>query len=245
MTFNNIKRITIQVEKFDGIIWLFQILFLTLQKIIIMKRISLLFVAALCLMSAQAQTIKEVADSVKNATKAGNIKSMVSTVKGAFETKVLNAEKLVGTWVYVKPAVLSTSGRILRKLAMKSFGDDMEKLLNNYFERVHVTAENTFLTIHANGTYTSSFAGEEISGLWMADNDKLRLAAKNVQVAEMTTRMEHNDTLTLVMDTSIILEEIKEHGGMKDNKTNKTLVKLSKHVKKLKSGYMLVRKKKK
>jgi hypothetical protein len=85
--------------------------------------------------------------------------------------------------------------------------------------------------------------GDDTTGTWMADGDKLRFAVKNVQTTEVTTRMEHTDTLSLVMDTSILLKEIQGHGGISDSKTNKELVKLAKHVKNLKSGFILTRKK--
>ena len=55
--------------------------------------------------------------------------------------------------------------------------------------------------------------------------------------------MEHSDTLSLVMNTALILKEIQEHGGISDSKTNKSLIKLSKKVKLLESGFVLARKK--
>ena len=45
------------------------------------------------------------------------------------------------------------------------------------------------------------------------------------------------------MDTSTLLQEIQEHGGISDSKANKELVKLSRQVKNLKSGFLLSRKK--
>ena len=59
----------------------------------------------------------------------------------------------------------------------------------------------------------------------------------------MSSHMEHSDTLSLVMNTALILKEIQEHGGISDSKTNKSLIKLSKKVKLLESGFVLARKK--
>ena len=52
-----------------------------------MRKILLLFFAVLVVTTGRAQTVKEVRDSVKAATKAGSIKKMASTVKGAFAAK--------------------------------------------------------------------------------------------------------------------------------------------------------------
>lgn len=207
-----------------------------------MKRIIILLATALSLITANAQIVKEVMDSVKSGTKTGNVKTMVSSVKGALSNKAVNAEKIVGTWQYVKPVVLSTSGRILSKLAANSIDDKLEDQLNKYCERAHVSAGNTYFEIRENGTYTYSFVDKKTSGTWMADGDKMRFAVKNVQAVEMVSRMEHNDTLALVMDTSVLIKEIQEQGGLSDSKANNGLIKLSKQVKKMKSGFLLVRK---
>ena len=208
-----------------------------------MKRMIFLLAAALSLTTADCQTVNEVTDSVKSARKSGNVKTIVSTVKGAFSTKDVDTEKIIGTWVYVKPVVISTTKNVLSKMATNSVAPKLEAQLNKYCEKAKVSAANTYFKIRANGTYTYTFVGDETTGTWMADGDKLRFAVKNVQSTEVTSRMEHTDTLSLVMDTSILLKEIQGHGGISDSKTNKELVKLAKHVKNLKSGFILTRKK--
>ena len=98
-----------------------------------MKRIVLLIFAALLLTTGYAQKAKEVRDSVKAATKSGNLKTMASTVKGAFAAKSAAAEELVDTWVYVEPAVLSTSNRMLRKMAGNAVAGKVEKMIDDYY----------------------------------------------------------------------------------------------------------------
>lgn len=207
-----------------------------------MRRILLLFFAVLLLTTGRAQTVKEVRDSVKAATKSGNIKKMASTVKGAFAAKSAEAEELVDTWVYVEPAVLSTSNKMLRKMAGNAVAGKVEKMIDDYYERAHVTSENTFYTFNSNGTYSRSLAGRKISGTWMTAGEHVLLAVKNVQISAMTSHLE-NDTLMLVADLSKTLGEIQKLGGFSDSKTNNTLLKLAKHIKGLKIGFLLVRRK--
>jgi hypothetical protein len=207
-----------------------------------MKRIVLVIFAAFLLTTGHAQTVKEVRDSVKAATKSGNLKTMASTVKGAFAAKSAEAEQLVDTWVYVEPAVLSTSNRMLRKMAGNAVAGKVEKMIDDYYERANVTPENTYYTFHSNGTYSRSLAGKTISGNWMTAGEHVLLAVKNVQVSAMTSHLE-NDTLMLVADLSKTLGELQKLGGFSDTKTNNTLLKLAKNIKGLKIGFLLARRK--
>ena len=207
-----------------------------------MKRIVLLIFAALLLTTGYAQKAKEVRDSVKAATKSGNLKTMASTVKGAFAAKSAEAEQLVDTWVYVEPAVLSTSNRMLRKMAGNAVAGKVEKMIRDNYERANLNSQNTFYTFNSNGTFSRSLAGKSVTGTWMTSGEQVMLAVKNVQISAMTSHLE-KDTLILVADLSKTLGEIQELGGYSDTKTNKTLFKLAKNIKGLKIGFMLARRK--
>ena len=89
---------------------------------------------------------------------------MVSSVKGALSTKSVDAEKIVGTWLYVKPVVISASGNMLSDLATGSIARKVENQLNKYLERVHASADNIYFKILKNGTYSYAFVGEKFSG---------------------------------------------------------------------------------
>ena len=206
-----------------------------------MRRTILFLFALLSLMTAGAQTVKEVRDSVKSATKSGNLKEMAATLKGAFAAKSAKAEELVGTWVYLEPAVLATSDRMLSKMAGNAVADKVKNIVDDYFNRANITSENTHFTFNGNGTYSRSLAGKDISGTWMTAGEHVLLAVKNVQLVAMTSHME-SDTLTLVAELSNTLGDIQKLGGFSDSKTNKTLVKLTKRLKFVQIGFLLTRK---
>ena len=206
-----------------------------------MRRTIVFLVALLSLMTAGAQTVKEVRDSVKSATKSGNLKKMAATLKGAFAAKSAKAEELVGTWVYLEPAVLATSDRMLSKMAGNAVADKVKNIVDDYFNRANITPENTHFTFNENGTYSRSLAGKDISGTWMTAGEHVLLAVKNVQLVAMTSHME-SDTLTLVAELSNTLGDIQKLGGFSDSKTNKTLVKLTKRLKFVQIGFLLTRK---
>jgi hypothetical protein len=207
-----------------------------------MKKRVILLLALMAAMTTKAQTVGEITDSVKAGLKAGSVKDAVNTVKGAFEKKSAEASQMVGTWTFVEPAVMVTSGRLLAKAAGNLVDDKLEKLLDDYFKRSNVTPQNTSITFRKDGTFSRSVAGRKRQGVWMVGGEKVYLGVDNVQTAAMTSHME-KDTLTLVVETSRIMEAFQALGALSDSKTNNALIKLSKNLKGVEAGFVLARKK--
>lgn len=203
-----------------------------------------LFVLGLMLMvtnSVAAQTVKEVADSVKSGVKSGNVKTMVNTVKDAFKAKAATAETLVGTWKYVEPAVLVTSGNLLMKAAGNATAGRLEKLLTEYIEKTEISPENTFITFHEDGTFERSVADRKAKGVWMVNGEKLLLAIQNVQTASLTTHLEDGQ-LTLVIQAARVLQMMQTLGALSDSKATKALVKVSKKLSGIEGGFLFEKK---
>lgn len=192
----------------------------------------------------QAQTVKEVVDSVKSGVKSGSIKSAYESVKDAFAVKAASAEMLVGTWTYLEPTVLVTSGRLLTKAVGNVSASSLEKLLTEYFEKANVRPDNTTFTFREDGTFIRSLSGRKAKGVWMTHGEKLLLGVKNVQTASATTHFV-NDTLTMVVEAKKIMDALQSFGTLKDNTTTKALSKLSKTLSGIEGGLVLVRKNKK
>ena len=207
-----------------------------------MKKRVILLLALMAAMTTKAQTVGEITDSVKAGLKAGSVKDAVNTVKGAFEKKSAEASQIVGTWTFVESAVMVTSGRLLAKAAGNLVDDKLEKLLDDYFKRSNVTPQNTSITFRKDGTFSRSVAGRKRQGVWMVGGEKVYLGVDNVQTAAMTSHME-KDTLTLVVETSRIMEAFQALGALSDSKTNNALIKLSKSLKGVEAGFVLARKK--
>lgn len=207
-----------------------------------MKTSVLIFILTLTSLAASGQTVGEVTDSVKEVLKHGSIKEKVNTIKGAFASKAASAEQLVGTWTYVQPAVLATSGNLFFKTIGNTVASQLEDLITGYFIKAQVTPENTSITFREDGTFTRSVAGREAEGRWMAGGGKICLGVQNVLTASPTTHMEH-DTLTLVVEAQKLMSALQALGGFSDSKTNNALVKLSKHLSGLQAGFLMARKK--
>ncbi len=191
--------------------------------------------------AAGAQNVNEVVDSVKAGLKASSVKEAVEKVKDAFEAKVAAADSLVGTWEYREPAVMSTSGNLLRKAAGNALAGQLEKMMDTYTQKSGITPENTTISFRKNGTFTRNAVRRKASGTWMVNGERLMLAQNNVQTADLTTRLE-NGELMLLADVKRMLEIYKALGGVPDNMAVKAIEKMSKVATGLKCGFLFVKK---
>lgn len=207
-----------------------------------MKKMLLIMMALVGGMTAGAQEVGEITDSVKAGLHSDNVKDAVNTVKGAFEEKVIEAAKLVGTWTYVEPVVMPLNNKLLSKAAGWLADDELEKVLRAYVEKANVTPQNTSITFRKNGTFSRSTAGRKQQGVWMVHGDNLILGIDNVKIAELTTHLE-NDTLKMVVEVSRVMGLLQKAGALSDSKTHNALIKVAKRVKGVGGGFVMARKK--
>ena len=208
-----------------------------------MKKLKILLMTALLLTmtTAVAQDVKTVTDSVKAGMKSGSVKDAYKTVTDAFKVKRAEADSLLGTWVYVEPAVYATKGNLLMKLAENATASQLEKLLEDYLKKCNITSENTSFTFNKNGTFERDIVGHKAQGVWLVNGARLILGINNVMTADITTHQD-GDKLMFLIDIDKLMNALKMLGAMKDNKTNKTLIKLTKNIPGLQAGLSLVKK---
>ena len=186
--------------------------------------------------TACAQDVKTVADSIKSNMKDTSVKEAVTNIADAFKAKKAEAEEMIGTWHYVEPAVYATKGNLLYKLAGNSVANQLEKLLNEYVEKCEITPENCTFTFNSNGTFDRDVVGHKAHGVWMVGGPRLLLGINKILTADVMTHHD-GDKLMFLIDVDKLLNILKLLGAMKDNKTNKTLFKLTKAIPTLQAGF--------
>ena len=195
----------------------------------------------LTMSTAMAQDVNQVVDSVKSSMKASSVKEAYKTMKDAFKLKRAEADSLIGTWVYAEPAVYATKGNILMKLAENVTVGELEKILETYLKKCNITPENTSFTFNKNGTFERDIVGHKAQGVWLVNNERLVLGINNVMTADITTHQD-GDKLMFLVDVDKLMNALKMLGAMKDNKTNKALIKMTKKIPGLQAGLALVKK---
>ena len=83
--------------------------------------------------------------------------------------------------------------------------------------------------------------GHKAQGVWLVNGARLILGINNVMTADITTHQD-GDKLMFLIDIDKLMNALKMLGAMKDNKTNKTLIKLTKNIPGLQAGLSLVKK---
>ena len=200
-----------------------------------------LVLALLTMSQLQAQTVKETVDSVKSGLKASSVKEAYEKVNDSFKLKKASADSLIGTWCYKEPAVYATKGNLLLKMAENAVANQIEKLLQSYIDKSNITSKNTEFTFHSDGKFERVIAGRKAQGVWLTNGEKLVLGIGNVMTADITTHHEKGE-LMLLLDVDKLMTGLKNLGAMKDNKTNKQLIKLTKRIPGLQGGILLVKK---
>ena len=208
-----------------------------------MKSMRILGLVLLMLMAGntQAQTVKEAADSVVAGVKSGNVKDAFSKITDSFQAKREYVDTLVGTWYYKEPAVYATKGNVLLKMAENAVANQLEKLLQDYIDKSNITPQNTWFTFHKDSHFDRVIADREAHGLWLVNEKKLILGMDNVVTAEVTIRREKGEMMML-LDVDKLFTGLKKLGAMKDTKTNRRLIKMSRHIPGLQAGVALVKK---
>jgi hypothetical protein len=167
---------------------------------------------------------------------------IIPAIKDAFAQKAINADSLVGTWIYKEPAVLVTSNNLLMKAAGNLSASKLEKLLAEYIEKSQINEQNTSFTFRSDGTFVRSIAGRKAKGVWMMNDDKLLLAIKNVQTASLTTHIE-GDSLMLVAEAGKVMQGMQALGAVSDSKITSAIINISKNLSGIGGGFTLIRKK--
>ena len=186
--------------------------------------------------TACAQDVKTVVDSVKSNVKDSSMKEAVSNIADAFKAKKAEAEEMIGTWHYVEPAVYATKGNLLYKLAGNSVANQLEKVLNEYVKKCDITPENCIFTFNSDGTFDRDVVGRKAHGVWMVGGPRLLLGINKVLTADVMTHHD-GDKLMFLIDIDKLMNILNLLGAMKDNKTNKTLIKLTKAIPTLQAGF--------
>ncbi len=186
--------------------------------------------------TAYAQDVKTVVDSVKSNVKDVSVKEAVSNIRDAFKAKMASADEMIGKWQYVEPAVYATKGNLLYKLAGNSVANQLEKVLNEYVEKCNITPETCTFTFNSDGTFDRDVVGHKAHGVWMVGGPRLLLGINKVLTADVMTHHD-GEKLMFLIDVDKLLNILKLLGAMKDNKTNQTLIKLTKAIPTLQAGF--------
>lgn len=206
------------------------------------RTILILFTSIIASVNITAQIADNEADSISNSIRKDEGGTIANYIKHAFTVKKAHADSIVGTWEYYEPVVLVTSGNLLYRVVGNAVADKLKSLLSNLVVKGNIKSGNTSITFNEDGTYVRQLAGHTANGTWMMNDEKLLISIHNVLTATLITHMDSNRVI-LLADATKIVEIVRALGGHEDKKhIAKTLTMLTKKLKGIGGGFVLVRK---
>ena len=133
-----------------------------------MKRIKLLIIAIAGIMTVSCGNMNQFLGAVKN----GGVINAITSVIGLDK---VSAQNLIGSWKYDGPGCAFTSENLLAKAGGEVAAAQIEEKLLPYYQKVNLSANNTFITFNQDGTFSSKIAGTSFSGNYTFDEAKQQI----------------------------------------------------------------------
>ncbi len=176
---------------------------------------------------AQFDLGKLVKSGVNAVSKSASTSDLVSGLTSVFSSKkVATVEDLVGSWTYTEPAVVFTSGNLLKSAGGKMASATIEKNLQTQLSKVGITKGKLKMNFTKDRKFTQTVAGKTLKGTFTVNGKSVVLKyAGQVKQVIGTTQVDGNKLL-IVMDVSKLLGYMKTLGALSSNQSLKTATSL-------------------
>ncbi|MBQ8715194.1 MAG: DUF4923 family protein [Prevotella sp.] len=184
-------------------------------------------------MTAQAQDVSDILNSVLGGSSSGDMVSNLTTVFSS--KKQATKEKIIGTWAYTEPAIVFTSDNFLAKAGAKIAANKLESKLQEQLTKYGIKPGAFTMTFKEDGTFTETMGGKTKTGKWEVKDSKLQLSVAGVKTLAITTQIDGKD-MQFVTDATKLLNLFKTLGAKSSNSQIKTVTTLMKSINGMQAG---------
>ena len=184
---------------------------------------------------------KEAAETTKQSTE-GKSNGILSALTNVFSNSlVATKDKIIGTWVYEKPAVVLSSDNALKNIGGHLASSTVESKLQEKLEGLGIKEGCVTMTFDKDGNFTQTLLGKTVKGTYTVEdkNIVLKYGGKISQIVG-TTLLDGNNLL-IVMDASKLLQYVNVLGSLSSNSTLQTATSLLSSMDGLECGLKLVK----
>ncbi|MBR4192295.1 MAG: DUF4923 family protein [Prevotella sp.] len=148
-----------------------------------MKKLKLLLIAVVGIMVVSCGNMNQFFGAVKN----GGVINAITSVIGLDK---VSAQGLIGSWKYSGPGCAFTSENLLAKAGGEVAAAQIEEKILPYYQKVNISANNTYITFNQDGTFSSKIAGTSFSGTYTFDeaNQQIKLKGMLLSITCYTKR---------------------------------------------------------
>ena len=121
---------------------------------------------------------------------------MISSVTNIFsDDKVATADKIIGTWSYVEPAVVLSSDDVLSNIGGKLAAATVEQKLKTKMESYGLSAGSVKMTFDKQGNFTQTLKGRTLKGTYTVEDKNIVLKYSGVYSQIIGTTQLDGDNL--------------------------------------------------
>ena len=163
------------------------------------------------------------------------------TLANAFSSVIgldkVTKQGMVGTWHYNGPGCAFTSENLLAKAGGEVAATKIEQELTPYFQKVGLTAQNTYTTFNEDGTFTAAIDGKKFSGTWTLDEKTAKVTMKTLLLSINCYAKREMGGISLLFEPKKLLNVLQVLATMSGNDTAQKVGELSKNYDGIRLGF--------
>lgn len=163
------------------------------------------------------------------------------TIANAF-TSVIGLDKvtrqgLIGTWNYNGPGIAFTSKDLLAKAGGEVAATKIEQELLPYYNKVGISASNTYAIFDANGNYSVSIDGKKFSGKYTFDEENAKLTLQGWLFNVNCYAKREYGGISLLFESKVLLSVLRTLTAFSSDETTRKFSEISKNYDGIRIGF--------
>ncbi len=165
---------------------------------------------------------------------AGTIGNVITSVLGLDK---LTQAQLIGTWQYTGPGCAFTSEKALAEAGGEVVAAQIKEKLLPYYQKLNLTASNTYITINEDGTYSAKIGGKGLSGKYTFDekNNKLQMQSLLLNMTCYTKRT--SGGVSFLFESKKLLTVLQTIAALSGNESIQAVGEISKNYDGVRLGF--------
>lgn len=163
------------------------------------------------------------------------------TIANAF-TSVIGLDKvtrqgLIGTWNYNGPGIAFTSKDLLAKAGGEVAATKIEQELLPYYNKIGISASNTYAIFDANGNYSVSVDGKKFSGKYTFDEENAKLTLQGWLFNVNCYAKREYGGISLLFESKVLLSVLRTLTAFSSDETTRKFSEISKNYDGIRIGF--------
>ncbi len=177
-------------------------------------------------------------NQILGAMSNGGVVNAITSVIGLDK---VSAQGLIGSWKYSAPGCAFTSENLLAKAGGEVAATQIEEKLLPYYQKVNISANNTYITFNQDGTFSSKIAGTNFSGTYTFDEASQQIKLKGMLLSiNCYTKREVNG-ISILFEAKKLLNIIQTMAALSGRTDLQTIGELSKQYDGVRVGFDMKR----